>query len=313
MSDREREDFDDLVDGVIDVLGKIKNLRLLDPTVMEALAAKLVVVRDESAALMDEKGLHHLKDLWDTVRQMSEYCARLEGGFLKDAITDTKNAVPEARSDYLFAERNHDVGVGRMSDKQEERKLEGRIYNRWRAASPLEKPVEGLWDVFVGYQVPLYSTAKQAGWGKIDLFGFSSSDEVPVVLELKRAGSRETPLRAMLEGVAYAIAVRKRWEKIAKGITATYGSLPVPDTPDVIRVVVLAPERYWKQWRPDEDDADGNKLRRRHMKEAAKSFADLVRALGEKQYDVRFAEIGAHDIDDADASIAIRRIAFPAT
>lgn len=53
------------------------------------------------------------------------------------------------------------------------------------------------------YQIPIKSTSKNAGCGKIDLVGVSDDGEEMVILEYKRPKSKEPLLRAVTEIVTY--------------------------------------------------------------------------------------------------------------
>ena len=75
------------------------------------------------------------------------------------------------------------------------------------------------------YQVPLKARRSDAGVGKIDIFGLNDS-AIPVVIELKvlGKGTPDTPLRALLEGLAYAAIVEANesaFRSEISGITAT--------------------------------------------------------------------------------------------
>src|SRR5215217_1080991 len=59
----------------------------------------------------------------------------------------------------------------------------------------------------VSYQVMLRDANTDKRWGEVDLLG-RFPQGWPVVVELKGASSKEPPLRGIVEGVAYAIALR---------------------------------------------------------------------------------------------------------
>ena len=103
------------------------------------------------------------------------------------------------------------------------------------------------WNRIVGRQVPLMSKQASEKWGAIDLLGLSSEGH-PVVIELKKAGSSETPLRALLEGAGYAVAVAANWRILSEEIARTSPDNRPAASPDPVRVVVAAPDRYWRNW-----------------------------------------------------------------
>jgi hypothetical protein len=98
------------------------------------------------------------------------------------------------------------------------------------------------------YQFPLKARQGDYGVGKVDLFGVTSSG-VACVIEFKVAGSGypETPLRALLEALAYAAVVQGNLSDIASEANERFGiDLEIGERPDVM---VLAPERYWEFFR----------------------------------------------------------------
>lgn len=64
----------------------------------------------------------------------------------------------------------------------------------------------------VSYQVPIKQTNKDKAGKAIDLLGLSKEGG-PVVIELKKGNSKETPLRILVEALNYAIVVRKAWNE----------------------------------------------------------------------------------------------------
>jgi hypothetical protein len=60
----------------------------------------------------------------------------------------------------------------------------------------------------VTYQMPLQASRRDVGVGKVDLFGITAAGQATVI-ELKGAGGNDTPLRALLEGLAYAASCNR--------------------------------------------------------------------------------------------------------
>lgn len=103
------------------------------------------------------------------------------------------------------------------------------------------------WDVLVGRQIPLMAKRASEGWGSIDLLGLDSSGR-PVVVELKKANSPETPLRALLEAAAYAVSVESNWAVLSEEIRRTGPDNHPAESPRPVGIVVAAPDRYWRDW-----------------------------------------------------------------
>jgi hypothetical protein len=66
------------------------------------------------------------------------------------------------------------------------------------------------------YQVPLEQRRADRGVGKVDLFGVDSSS-TPWVIELKvkRSGRQDTPLRGLLQALAYCAALESNLDEIS--------------------------------------------------------------------------------------------------
>src|SRR4051794_30593228 len=62
-------------------------------------------------------------------------------------------------------------------------------------------------------QTMLRNTNKDEGWGEVDLLGLRPITLTPVVVELQDGRGSDTPLRGIVEGAAYAIALRKAWPR----------------------------------------------------------------------------------------------------
>ena len=84
-------------------------------------------------------------------------------------------------------------------------------------------------------------------WGEVDLLS-RSPEGAPVVIELKGASSNETPLRGIVEGVAYSIALRQAWSQCFGKQWCDTLQLAAPEDPDCIcQTVFAAPANYWER------------------------------------------------------------------
>jgi hypothetical protein len=108
----------------------------------------------------------------------------------------------------------------------------------------------------VSYQVPVYNARKSDGWGKIDILGVTP-DWFPVVIELKAGDSEESPLRMIMEAVAYSIALQEAWthpfrdnwknvlnEKAGQSLESL---AHLPDKLTSCQILGAAPPEYWKR------------------------------------------------------------------
>lgn len=95
---------------------------------------------------------------------------------------------------------------------------------------------------FLDYQVPLRAARSDAGLGEVDLLGTTGEGRL-VIVELK-VGPRETPIRALMEGLRYAAVVQANNAAIAAECLACFG-VHVSDRAPVVQV--LAPEDWWNE------------------------------------------------------------------
>ena len=100
----------------------------------------------------------------------------------------------------------------------------------------------------IDYQTPLKSRQRDKGIGKIDLFGLIDTS-IPAVIELKVKGiegrKADTPLRGLLEGLAYCAIVEANIDDIADEAKSVFNSHTTQTRPDL---VVMAPDDYWEYY-----------------------------------------------------------------
>jgi len=97
------------------------------------------------------------------------------------------------------------------------------------------------------YQVPLKARQSDAGIGKIDIVALTASRRVAVVeLKVTTNTSRgDTPLRALLEALAYCAIVEANARDFAAEISGRYSLHAADGRPDL---VVMGPDAYWSGW-----------------------------------------------------------------
>jgi hypothetical protein len=100
----------------------------------------------------------------------------------------------------------------------------------------------------IDYQTPLKSRRDDKGIGKIDLFGVID-DSIPAVIELKIHGidkrKADTPLRALLEGLAYCAMVEANIANITDEVKSKFNLKITHTRSDLI---VMAPNEYWHSY-----------------------------------------------------------------
>ena len=232
------------------------------------------------------RGLHELRNKGVQRTYLAEQCEALLRE-LPLAIQATKSDAPcrwKCGKSYRIhapdnsARTEHDA----MHESSRERRLERRIYEAYQPSRG--DTANALWYQLVALQVPLAESHKSKGWGKIDLLALAA-DGQPVVVELKTEESTETPLRAILEGMANAVAVAENWAHLSKRILVSLSahgrSVMVASGPVIPRTLVLAPDEYWKRW-----EEGGAEARREVTPESRAAVRALRHAAAEQQFPV---------------------------
>ena len=105
---------------------------------------------------------------------------------------------------------------------------------------------------FLDYQFPLKAQQSDAMIGSIDLLGLLPDDRLAVV-ELKflpsdkrRASAVDTPLRALIEGLAYCAILEENLDAVRREALEKLGQRTAKGAPGL---VVLANADYWQRYR----------------------------------------------------------------
>lgn len=168
---------------------------------------------------------------------------------IESHIHATESSAPVRRNPYKLDRPNKTFRAMKPSNPFQEKHWEEAIFQKWCEQE------DGLSDDMpfrriISYQVMLRdrnSGEVNRGWGEVDLIG-ASADRSPVVVELKSKTS-EYLLRGIIEGLAYAIAIRKAWRddqhrSIWNQRVGRDGDGPITSVP----VVVAAPTYCWDCW-----------------------------------------------------------------
>jgi len=182
---------------------------------------------------------------------------------------------------------------------QKEGRLEKAIWEQWRRGSGADNDrffLPWVCRFILSYQMPLWNTRadKEKSGRYADLIGVSR-EWLPVVIELKTAESGETPLRMLVESLAYGVAIRKAWNDpegpFNKAWTTQLNTIaPKNECPPMLQdvpLICLAPAGYWKKCigKPA-----GKRTPKQVFAEAWYPFNKLVAACAERGYPVTFAE-----------------------
>jgi len=100
------------------------------------------------------------------------------------------------------------------------------------------------------YQVPLKARQTDSGIGKVDLVGATGSGSIAVIeLKVATATSKgDTPLRALVESLAYCAIIEANAAEISAEVAERYGLDVASGRPCL---VVMGPQRYWSAWPSD--------------------------------------------------------------
>jgi hypothetical protein len=203
-----------------------------------------------------EDGVHVLRNRWGQRSYVGEQSSALASG-IEAAVQATRLVVPRrpARGkDFRIDPSTHGMrlGIDKIDAASEERRMEQLLYLAYGPEGNLRST--DAWGRLIAFQVPLYDQRDRKGWGHIDLMALTL-DGHPAVIELKKQDAQETPLRALLEGVANAVTVEENWPSIAAEIRAMCAArgleARVAERASPVTVVVLAPESYWRSWQQD--------------------------------------------------------------
>ena len=179
---------------------------------------------------------------------------------------------------------------------------------RWPARSPRDEWMEKHWEEacfhawkdsdagldedvpfrrLVSYQVMLRDQNIDKGWGEVDLLG-ESQVNTPVIVELKSKAS-EYLLRAVVEGVAYAVAIKKAWAhgNLRQQWQERVEVVSSPTLLTTVPIAVVAPSYCWGRWKGEAGHGMGFRV----QEEALAALHELSANLADRGYPVSFVEL----------------------
>jgi hypothetical protein len=206
---------------------------------------------------------------------------------LESHIHATESSAPVRRNPYKL-DRPKAFRALTPSDPFQEKHWEEAIFQKWRNQEDglaADIPFRRL----ISYQVMLRdrnSGEINRGWGEIDLTG-ATTDGTPVVVELKSKTS-EYLLRAIVEGLAYAIALCKAWRVDQHRSNwnrrvGLDGNAPITSVP----VVVAAPAYCWDCWTEQTDSRRAFRV----PQEALAAIASLCEKIENHGFPITFVSI----------------------
>jgi hypothetical protein len=107
----------------------------------------------------------------------------------------------------------------------------------------------------IDYQLPLKARRNDKGVGKIDLFCIDKENQACVVeLKFANKGNPDTPLRGLLEGLAYSAIVQANFESIYVEVLELFNIAINIEIPP--KVILMAPSNYWNFFRNKKSAGD---------------------------------------------------------
>ena len=226
-----------------------------------------------------DQRFHEMSQPLNQLTFMKNHCLQLIE-YLNVKMEMTYLAAPKRYGNYELTR------TMRRNPKHREDKLEWSIWNQWNPqSSKKDKFIKDCKSIQT-YQMRLQNTRADRGWGRVDLVGVSNKFS-PIVFELKEDQSKETPLRMIIEAVAYALAIRKTWNEgnlRAEWCKTVTGGSKSEKTLTELPIVGLAPSEYWTT----KIGQKGKRTSGKVPDDAWKPFNQLCKMIGDRGFPVSF-------------------------
>jgi len=235
--------------------------------------------------------LHDIKDKMQL--QFTEQHADFISNNLETLIDNTYCVAPVRKENHPYPLVRRDRHNLTPNVPPLEKHWEEAIFRKWKKVEDgLDSPIP--FRKVVSYQVMLRETNKNIGWGELDLLG-ASAEKIPVAIELKIKPS-EYLLRAIVEVLAYGVAIRKAWSGIDgcplcsqwASVVGKFDSLV--DLP----LAVVAPASYWQVVLSDSP----KRIRFQTPQPARQSIKKLLEKMYCVNYPLTFVEVNAEQQPD---------------
>jgi hypothetical protein len=181
------------------------------------------------------------------ISEFLDYMKNMDMADICDSYKQLRDVDAPQRINSYFVESHDGISSSGSSSNRREEHLALALFNASRANKEFTLP-DGHQLEFIDYQTPLKAKRGDKGIGKIDLFGVIDNT-VPTVIELKTEsideGQADSPLHALLEGLAYCAIIEKNLPQIADEASTKFDKYFNASKPTLI---VLAPDEYWKRY-----------------------------------------------------------------
>lgn len=237
-----------------------------------------------------EKGmsLHVIKDKMQL--KFAEQHADFIANNLETLIENTYCVAPvrNAGHPYTLVHKNPHKLTSSVSPL--EKHWEEAIFRKWMEKGNKDSLGPGVpFSKVVGFQVMLRDTNKNCGWGELDLLG-ATAKNIPVAIELKIFPS-EYLLRAIVEVLAYGVAIRKAWSGIDGCPLCSQWASVVGKIDSLVDLplAVVAPASYWQVVLSDSP----KRIRFQTPQPARQSIKKLLAKMHCVNYPLTFVEVHA--------------------
>jgi len=192
-----------------------------------------------------------LNDLYKKkeVNQVShflQFMKKMEMESIIESYRQLRDKEAPQRKNAYFVDTHNGISSSDSSSNRNEEHLAIALFNASRENKIFKLP-DGRMLEFIDYQTPLKSKQTDKGIGKVDLFGLIDNKQ-PAVIELKiqreRGDLADTPLRALLEGLAYCAIIEKNLQKITNEASIKFNK----ELNKKLTLIILAPDEYWKSY-----------------------------------------------------------------
>ena len=197
--------------------------------------------------------LYKKKEL-NQVSQFLQFMKKIEMSEIIDSYKQLRDEEAPQRQNSYFVDTHNGISSSSSSSNRREEHLAISLFNASRENKIFKLP-DGRVLEFIDYQTPLKSKQNDKGIGKVDLFGVIDNKH-PTVIELKieseRSDLADTPLRALLEGLAYCAIIEKNLQKISNEASNKFNK----EFNEKLTLIVLAPDEYWKRYLQNKSAGD---------------------------------------------------------
>ena len=159
----------------------------------EEIIKKLEVAKSEMGQFYSEDFLNYISETSDKDGDYTEIIA----GWLLDNI-ELFNEIKLITREKSYKVKTHDGIIKNEESKREEEKIAMKLFD----SSKNRGKVFDIIGKIIDYQTPLKNVRGDKA-GKIDLLAYNENEKTLRILELKRADSKETMLRCVLEAYTY--------------------------------------------------------------------------------------------------------------